>query len=62
MANPGRDIVNFIADDVFKSERQKEIEIIYRILLIIGAGHVYLLKRFAIESGFFKIENVLKYL
>jgi hypothetical protein len=33
-----------------------------RILLIIGAGHVYLLKRFAIESGFFKVENVLKYL
>jgi len=33
-----------------------------RILLIIGAGHAYLLRQFARESGFFRVENPLDYL
>ena len=33
-----------------------------RILLIIGAGHVYLLRQFAKESGFFQLESPLRYL
>lgn len=33
-----------------------------RILLIIGAGHLYLLRRFSEESGFFELEDPLEYL
>lgn len=33
-----------------------------RVLLIIGSGHVYLLQRFAKESGFFSLESPLEYL
>jgi hypothetical protein len=33
-----------------------------RILLIIGAGHAYLLRQFARESGFFRLESPLDYL
>ncbi len=33
-----------------------------RILLIIGAGHVYLLERFARESAFFRVARPLRYL
>ncbi|MEW6736827.1 MAG: DUF5694 domain-containing protein, partial [Acidobacteriota bacterium] len=33
-----------------------------RILVIIGAGHLKLLKQFAEESGSFVLENPLKYL
>ncbi len=33
-----------------------------RILLVIGAGHVYLLQQFARESGFFRVESPLRYL
>lgn len=33
-----------------------------RILLIIGAGHVWLLQQFAKESGFFAVESPLRYL
>jgi hypothetical protein len=33
-----------------------------RILLIIGAGHVWLLQQFAEESGFYELESPLRYL
>jgi len=33
-----------------------------RILLIIGAGHVYLVQQFLEESGDYIIENPLRYL
>jgi len=33
-----------------------------RILLIIGAGHVWLVQQFAKESGYYILESPLKYL